>query len=289
MSFFRDIFFSEASNPRSYFVPSGVDSTTCGDPMKLSTVYRCVRLISDDIARLPINVYKLDKNGFKQPYIEHPAYRLLKEEPSEVMTRFTLLQTIVASCLLNGNAFVEIVRKPNSAMPDRLRFHPFNTVKMEIIEGEPDTIRYLVMDSSKDYRVIPADDMIHIMNYTLDGYMGVSTLTHAAHTLGLASSSEKYANRFFTGGSATNVLKLAASLNDKQREDVRKQWINATSVGGSGVVVLQHNMDYQSISINAKDAQMLETRAFNVVDICRFFGVSPIKAFDLSKNSYSTI
>lgn len=289
MSFFKRLFFKEVSNPRSVFVPSGVDSSSCSDPMKLSTVYRCVRLISDDIARLPINVYKLDKDGFKKPYVEHPAYWLLKEEPSEIMTRFTLLQTIVSSCLLNGNAYIEIVRKPMSAQPASLIFHPYDRVKIEVIEGEKDTIKYLVFGDDKNYRTIPSDDMIHIMNYTINGYIGISTLEHAAHTLGLASSSEKYANRFFTGGSATNVLKLQASLSEKQREDVRKQWINATSVGGSGVVVLQHNMDYQSISINAKDAQMLETRAFNVVDICRFFGVSPIKAFDLSKNSYSTI
>lgn len=48
-------------------------------------------------------------------------------------------------------------------------------------------------------------------------------------------------------------------------------------------------MDFQPITVNPADAQLLETRAFNVVDICRFFGVSPVKAFDLSKSSYSTV
>ena len=48
-------------------------------------------------------------------------------------------------------------------------------------------------------------------------------------------------------------------------------------------------MDFQPITVNPADAQLLETRQFNVVDICRFFGVSPVKAFDLSKSSYSTV
>jgi HK97 family phage portal protein len=48
-------------------------------------------------------------------------------------------------------------------------------------------------------------------------------------------------------------------------------------------------MDFQPITINPSDAQLLETRQFNVIDICRFFGVSPVKAFDLSKSSYSTV
>ena len=48
-------------------------------------------------------------------------------------------------------------------------------------------------------------------------------------------------------------------------------------------------MDYEPITVSPADSQLLETREFNVVDICRFFGVSPVKAFDLSKSSYSTI
>ena len=55
------------------------------------------------------------------------------------------------------------------------------------------------------------------------------------------------------------------------------------------MAVLEGNMDFQPITVNPSDAQLLETREFNVIDICRFFGVSPVKAFDLSKSSYSTV
>ena len=48
-------------------------------------------------------------------------------------------------------------------------------------------------------------------------------------------------------------------------------------------------MTFQPVTVNPSDAQLLETREFNVIDICRFFGVSPVKAFDLSKSSYSTV
>ncbi len=57
----------------------------------------------------------------------------------------------------------------------------------------------------------------------------------------------------------------------------------------NGIAVLEGNMRYQPITINPKDSQLLESRMFNVVDICRFFSVSPVKAFDLSKSSYSTV
>lgn len=48
-------------------------------------------------------------------------------------------------------------------------------------------------------------------------------------------------------------------------------------------------MQFEPITVNPADSQLLETRQFNVIDICRFFGVSPVKAFDLSKSSYSTV
>jgi len=57
----------------------------------------------------------------------------------------------------------------------------------------------------------------------------------------------------------------------------------------NGVCVLEGNMEFEPITVNPSDAQLLETREFNVIDICRFFGVSPVKAFDLSKSSYSTV
>ena len=48
-------------------------------------------------------------------------------------------------------------------------------------------------------------------------------------------------------------------------------------------------MTFEPITVNPADSQLLETREFNVIDVCRFFGVSPVKAFDLSKSSYSTV
>ena len=42
-------------------------------PMLLSTVYRCVDLISDSVAVLPLKTYHLDKEGFKSEAKEHPA------------------------------------------------------------------------------------------------------------------------------------------------------------------------------------------------------------------------
>ena len=135
--------------------------------------------------------------------------------------------------------------------------------------------------------------MIHILNFSYDGITGISTLQHAKNTLGLATDSEAHAEGFFKGGAnLAGIIKVQSSLTPKQKQDIREVWQSTFSpITGTpnGIAVLEGNMDFQPITVNPSDAQLLETRQFNVIDICRFFGVSPVKAFDLSKSSYSTV
>jgi len=138
-------------------------------------------------------------------------------------------------------------------------------------------------------------DMIHIMNFTYDGLTGVSTLTHARDTLKISSSNEEHTKEFFDGGAAMDGIlsvETPGRLKPGQKDDIYEAWnsrINPVTGAKASIVVLEGNQKYQPISISPKDSQMLESRQFNVIDICRFFGVSPVKAFDLTKSSYSTV
>ena len=80
-----------------------------------------------------------------------------------------------------------------------------------------------------------------------------------------------------------------ARLDKTQKDQIYQTWEERIINHPNGIAVLEANMKYQPITINPKDAQLLESRQFNVVDLCRFFSVSPVKAFDLSKSSYSTV
>lgn len=254
--------------------------------MTLAAVYRCVSVISDSVAQLPLETFRRDNEGFKSLYTSHPAYTLLREFPSPDMTRFTFLKTLVSSVLLNGNGYAYIDRDEyGNALS--LQFIPANLVTIVYINVDGMERRRYKVTGFK-YLVEPTD-MIHVLNFSYDGIHGISTLAHARNTLRLSSSAEDYAKGFFDGGSnVTGILTVEGSrLREGQRDDIKREW--ARMINNGGVGVLEGNMRYQSVSINPADMQMLETRQFNVIDICRFFGVSPVKAFDLSKSSYSTV
>lgn len=261
-------------------------------PMLLSTVYRCVDLISDSVAMLPLETYRIDWEGFKKPFKTHPAYSILDAEPNGDMTRFTFFKTMVSSMLLKGNAYAYIERD-SSLNVVQLIYIPSDYVGLEWIMDANGVQRKRYRVSGFKDLVEPAS-MIHVLNFSYDGITGVSTLAHARNTIELTNNSEAHAEGFFTSGANTaGVLSVdGVRLNDKQRQEIYDTWearTNPITGRPNGIVVLEQNMHYQPITVNPRDSQLLESRQFNVVDICRFFSVSPVKAFDLSKSSYSTV
>lgn len=286
------IFKKKEKEERSY-LPFGLNSLIYNTnssyrtdkSMLLSTVYRCVDVIGDSVAQLPLEPYKIDENGYKRKYKEHSTYYLLNKEPNPVMSRFTFMKTLITSVLLNGNGY-SYIERDNKGDAVQLKLIPSELVT---VINTMDKISYNVVGMGN----VEACNMIHILNFSYDGINGISTLQHARNTLGLATDSEAHASGFFKGGAnLAGIIKVNSSLTPKQQQDIKNSWQQTFSpVTGTpnGVAVLQGNMDFQAITVNPSDAQLLETRQFNVIDICRFFGVSPVKAFDLSKSSYSTV
>lgn len=279
----------EIQNVVSTSYGSGIFLQSRENAMLLSTVYRCVDVISDSIAQLPLETFKVDSDGFKRPFMDHPVYSLLNEEPNEDMTRYTFFKTMVASVLLKGNAYAYIERD-NRGNAIQLIYLPFHYVDIVWITDASGIQR-------KRYKVIgfhdlvEPKDMIHVLNFSYDGIIGVSTLTHARQTLSISTDSEQHSQNFFANGAGlSGVLTVeGVRMNEKQRDENYREWQKRVINNSNGVVILEGNMKYQPITINPKDSQLLESRQFNVVDVCRFFSVSPVKAFDLSNSSYATV
>lgn len=259
----------------------GTTDPASASALRLSTVYRCVEVISSSVAQLPIDLFNMDVDGYKSKNYNHPIAQLLGTEPNELMTRYNFIKVIVATILLKGNAYALIVRNKKTQVPESLEL--INNSRIELKNNK----YYL------DKKQVNPANLLHFLNYSEDGINGISVLKHASNTIGLSTNSETHAAGFFkNGANVSGILTVQGSLSSKQKEDIKTSWQNTFDpVTGTpnGIAVLEGNMDFSPISINPSDAQLLETRQFNVIDVCRFFGVSPVKAFDLSKSSYSTV
>lgn len=251
--------------------------------LALSAVYRCVEVITNGVASLPVKLYRTDEKGFKYEMHNNLSF-ILSKKPTEKMNAFTFYKLIVKDILLQGNAYALILRNEKGEIIG-LQYIQAGLVspidKVDRIEYQVTGIKGFVRQ----------EDILHFMNYTDNGVYGISVLTHARRTLGIADYGENASENFYkSGGCTTGFLKFDGPSSGKQREEILSAWNQAT--GGvrnqpNGIPVLPANVNYTQLSVNPADAQLLESREFSVVEICRFFGVSPTKCFDLTHASYN--
>ena len=269
---------------------SGASSLSSSNAMKLSAVYRCVDVRSDSIATMPQDIFVRKGDQWIRDD-SHFAYPLLNVEPNRSCSAFTFRKTLMSMVDLDGNGYARIHRDEVG-----------NPVKLELLSGnvtmylKPDlTVYYEVSNYNDRSYLVDGDDMIHVTNFSYDGLLGVSTLTHAGNITGLASSADGQAKGFYSSGAnLSGIISVPGKIDPDKAKALKDSWgaaftLNSTTGIAGGVAVMEGGAEYKSVQVNPKDAQMLETRAFNVIDICRFFGVSPIKAFDISSATYANV
>lgn len=255
--------------------------------MNLSAVYRATEIISDSIAMLPVKVQQHGKTG-KNELENHPLKLVFGDKnTTNNLTKFTLIKLLIQSVILRGNGFAYIERATDGTVTG-LRYLEASDVTINW--NKYTNHLYYTTTVLKNVKNIEPINMIHLIKNTYDGINGLSVLSYASRTLKTSNSTEESAKSFFENGcNLSGVLTVQGQLTQKQKDDIRTSWAQAYANGGQGLAVLQGNMNYQPIQINAKDAQMIESRQFNVQDIARFFGISPVLLGDLSHTSYNTI
>ena len=248
--------------------------------MQMTAVYSCVRILSEAIASLPLNVYRYNEDGGKEKALSHPLYKLLHDEPNPEMTSFVFRETLMTHLLLWGNAYAQIIRNGKGEvialyplMPDRMSVERDNKGTLyykytKITEDAP------TMDGTTVY--LDASDILHVPGLGFDGLVGYSPIAMAKNAIGLAIAAEEYGSKFYANGAApSGVLEHPGTIKDPSK--VRDSW-NAAFGGSSNshkVAVLEEGLKYTPISISPNEAQFLETRKFQINEIARIFRVPP--------------
>lgn len=296
---FRGIFnFGKKKEQRSVddgFIPSyygdgslmfGALSNSQYSAMNLPTAYRCINLISDTIASMPIAVKKRSAKGKTLEVKNHPINLLFQDKNSRT-DKFTFIKMLVQSVICKGNGFAYIQRAEDGT-PLKLIFLESSDVTIHYMK-ENNTLYYQVSFLKNGSRIEPYN-MLHFKMYSNNGVQGISLLANARRTLGLASSTDSQAKSFFeSGASLSGIINSTTQLSAKQRQEILSSWNTTYSNGGRGVAVLQGNLSYQPISLNAADSQLVEAREMNAIDIATFFGVPAAMLNIKGFSSYSSL
>lgn len=252
----------------------GGKALTVDAALQLSTVWACVRLISETISTLPLGFYEKMPDGSRRYASDYAYHGLIHSQPNADMTATQFWEAVIASMLLWGNAYIEKGRVGkrvvalNFLMPSRM-------TKKRLSDG---SMEYKYRDLDGKTRLIGEDDLINIPAFSLDGVNGLTPMAYGAKVFtGAAATEDASAKVFASGMRASGLLKVKSTIDKDQREALRLR-LQQFSAGGANAgttLVVENDTDYQALSINPHDSEMLASREFNVAELCRWFRVPP--------------
>lgn len=253
--------------------------------LQTTAVYACVRILAETIASLPLHTYRYSPSG-KEKAETHPLYYLLHSEPNPEMTSFVFRETLMGHLLLWGNAYAQIIRNGRGTI---LSLYPLLPNKMLVNRTDQGILYYQYEKDGQTY-FLANRDVLHIPGLGFDGLIGYSPIGMAKNAIGMAIATEEFGAKFFANGANPGgVLEHPGVVKDPAR--VRDSW-NAVYQGSSNahrVAVLEEGMKFQSIGIPPEQAQFLETRKFQIEEICRIFRVPPHLVASLDRATFSNI
>lgn len=265
-------------------------SVTEHTALRNSAVWAAVGLISDDVSSLPLMLYKRTDNGGKLKFDTHPLYRLIHDEPNPEMSSMVFRRTMQAHVLIWGNGYAEIER---DGVGRPVYLWPLEPERVRHDRDRAGNVIYRVMSASGGEAIIPAADMLHLVGRSHDGIVGSSLVQHARESIGLALAAEQFGSTFFGNGATFGgVISFKGPKPPEMSENGYKESLEARHQGvkrAHKLLALYNDAQYKETGVEPNSAQFLETRQFQILEVCRWFKLPPHKLAHLSDATFSNV
>lgn len=254
--------------------------------LHLSATWACIRLLSELPASLPVEVMK--EEGDHRSPIDHWVKDLLMN-PTQLMNRFSFHETMNGWLQGWGNGYALLdIGKFNPGV-SLIPLHP-KGVEPVISQGK---IFYKVKDELTGITgTFFRDEIIHYKMFSTDGIKGKSPIMVAKDNIALGLAAERYGSTFFRkGGNIKAVIETTGHMGDEEFKTWKRRWDTyyKGSNGDHETPILEYGMNYKPLGIEPDAAQFIESRQFQLTEICRVFNVPPHLIGDLSRATFSNI
>jgi HK97 family phage portal protein len=281
----RGIDWPEVSSSRT---PSGI-RVTADNSMACSAYTACIRVISDAVSALPLHVYERMANGGKQKATSHPVYRLLHQQPNPWQTAQEFRDWMTGMYLHYGASYAEIRPGAQGAVSE---LWPLHSSRMEVERLSDGTLRYRYREPSGRETIYSQDQIFALRFTTEDGIRAIPTYKIFQNAIGLAQALEAHGSTYFGNGARPGiVLESDNPIPVEAAERLREQWerMHRGADRAFRTAVLPNGVKAHELSGSNEAAQFLETRQYQVIEICRAFRVPPHMIQDLTRSTYSNI
>ncbi len=282
-AWFRDFLIGEKTLSGEHVTPESA--------MKLAAVWACVRVRSEDIAKLPCILYRRKSDGSKQRATDHPLHKLIRDKPNPRMTAFEFRQLMQTELDMRGNA---LALKEFNGRGVVVALWPVSWTRVRVLcSTDQHELYYEVKDTNgKIVDTFPAEGVLHLRGLSFDGMVGVSPITWHRETIGLAIAEQKYGASFF-GNSAQPraAIKIPEVLSPDAATQLRASWDDKYkgTVNAHKIAIFDGGMEYVKTGMDNTDAQYIEARQMQNSEIWRIYRMPPHKVGDLTRSTNNNI
>lgn len=250
-------------------------------------LWRAINLISSDVAGLPCDCFRRQKNGGKKVDMRHPAQFLIEKKASDDVTAYAFREAMTATAVLHGNAYAAI---------DRVNGRPVGLIMWDsqqtIIKRDNGKLWYVTYINGKPVKV-PREDMIHIRGLGGNGIIGWPLLELMKDALGVGMAAQQFGGRYFSQGSSmSGLLMVPGSFNEEKIRNTLQAW-NSMQQGLTNshkVALLQDGVKFQQLTIPNDAAQFLQTREYEIrATVGNITGVPRHMLGDVTTTSHNSL
>ncbi len=255
--------------------------------LRLTAVFGCVRVLTESIGMLPCNLYRTTSTG-KEKAISEPLFKLLSMQPNGYMTAQEFWELVVACLCLRGNFYAYKV-KTLGKVSELLPLDPGSVQPSLNVRWQP-VYSVTFPDGSTD--ILGQETIWHVRTMTLDGLVGLNPIAYAREAIALGLSTEEHGARLFSNGAITSgVLRTEQELTDEAYSRIKTDFIERHQglVNAHRPIILEMGLDWRQMGLSAEDSQFIETRKYQLEEICRLYRVPLHLVQNTDKATYSNI
>ncbi len=271
---------SGLSNPADWLINAFSGATTNSgervtikNAIGLMAVFAVVADISEQIGMLPLKVYR-EVDEVKTEASEHRAWRMLHDQPNPLMNARAFWSTVASNRCLWGNAFIELERS-DGVLVDTL--WPLDPARVVVEWNEARKLkRFKYTEQSGRERILNDEDVLHILDLSTDGIIGMSRIATCREGIGKALARERFEASFHQrGGTIRGVVEHPTRVRNKR--PLRESWneIYGGSSNANQIAVLEEGATFKSVQMPLTDMQFVESAKLSASEIAVLFNAPP--------------
>jgi len=255
-------------------------------------VYRCVRMIAETAASVPLLLYRGEEE------IGAHAFPDLVSRPNPVQVGPEFLEALFGHLLVAGNSYVEAV-----AVDDEIReLHVLRPDRMKVVpgtDGWPEAYEYTV--AGRTVRLagdcVPGvRSVLHMkLFHAAHDHYGMSPLEAAATAVDLHNTATRW-NKALLDNSARPSGALVYTARDGNLTTEQYERLKAEleqgfqgAVNAGRPLLLEGGLDWKSMSLSPKDMDFLEVKNTAAREIALALGVPPMLLGIPGDNTYANM